>query len=67
MAKRTYFYKSSRLIKKGLVRLDKCHSANDLTEFAVRIDRRVLDCLVGLDEESTQVSESANLYELTTN
>ena len=28
----------------------------------VRLDRRVLDCLVGLEDESTEVAESASLY-----
>ena len=26
------------------------------------LDRRVLDCLVGLEDESTEVAESASLY-----
>ena len=64
--KRVYFYRSGTLVKKGLVRLStKAYSrgSDDLTDLKLTLDRRVLDCLVGLDNESEEVGgESANLY-----
>jgi SpoVK/Ycf46/Vps4 family AAA+-type ATPase len=64
--KRVYFYRSATLVKKGLVRLQaKSYSrgTDDLTDLRVLLDRRVLDCLVGLDRESEEVAgESTNLY-----
>ena len=64
--KRVYFYRSGTLVKKGLVRLaTKTYSrgGDDLTDHKLTLDRRVLDCLVGLDNESEEVGgESANLY-----
>ena len=48
-----YFYRSGTLVKKGLVRLaSKPYSrgGDDLTEMRLTLDRRVLDCLVGLDK-----------------
>ena len=64
--KRIYFYKSGALIRKGLIRLTgKTYSRgnDDLTDNRLTLDRRVLDCLVGLDRESEEVAgESANLY-----
>ena len=64
--KRPYFYRSGTLMKKGLVRIAaKAYSrgSDDLTDLRVTLDRRVLDCLVGLDKESEEVAgESANLY-----
>lgn len=64
VSKRVYFYKSARLVKKGLIRLnnDRYQSRDDLTDMLVKLDRRVLDCLVGLEDESTEVAESASLY-----
>jgi SpoVK/Ycf46/Vps4 family AAA+-type ATPase len=64
--KRIYFYKSGALVRKGLIRLTgKTYSRgnDDLTDNRITLDRRVLDCLVGLDRESEEVAgESANLY-----
>lgn len=57
--KRVYFYRSGRLVKKGLLRLNaKAYSrgGDDLTDQRVTLDRRVLDCLVGLDNESDEVA-----------
>ena len=64
VSRRTYFYKSARLVKKGLIRLnnDRYQARDDLTDMLVRLDRRVLDCLVGLEDESGEVAESASLY-----
>ena len=41
---------------------DRYQNRDDLTDSLVRLDRRVLDCLVGLEDESTEVAESASLY-----
>ena len=64
VSRRVYFYKSARLVRRGLVRLvsDRYQNRDDLTDCLVRLDRRVLDCLVGLEDESTEVAESASLY-----
>ena len=40
---------------------DRYQNRDDLTDSLVRLDRRVLDCLVGLEDESTEVAESASL------
>ena len=63
VACRTYFYKSSKLIRKGLVKPLVNYNTTDLTDQELILDRRVLDCIVGLDKESTEVSQGSNLYE----
>lgn len=63
VASRTYFYRSSTLIRKGLVKPLVNYNATDLTDQELILDRRVLDCIVGLDKESTEVSQGSNLYE----
>jgi len=60
---RTYFYRSSTLVKKGLVKPLVSFIATDLTDQELQLDRRVLDCIVGLDKESTEVSQGSHLYE----
>ena len=35
---------------------DRYQNRDDLTDSLVRLDRRVLDCLVGLEDESTEVA-----------
>lgn len=61
---RTYFYQSSKLIQKGLVRVRGACSigGSDLTDQELLLDRRVLDCIVGLDKESTEVVQGSHLY-----
>jgi SpoVK/Ycf46/Vps4 family AAA+-type ATPase len=63
VACRTYFYRSSKLIRKGLVKPLVNYNGTDLTDQELILDRRVLDCIVGLDKESTEVSQGSNLYE----
>jgi SpoVK/Ycf46/Vps4 family AAA+-type ATPase len=63
VAGRTYFYRSSKLVRKGLVRMFSTYSPSDLTEQGLQLDRRVLDCIVGLDKESTEVSQGSHLYD----
>lgn len=60
---RTYFYRSSKLVKKGLVRVCNTYGASDLTDQELQLDRRVLDCIVGLDKESTEVAQGSHLYD----
>ena len=63
VAARPYFYRSAKLIQKGLIRVCKTFGAMDLTDQELQLDRRVLDCIVGLDKESTEVVEGSHLYE----
>jgi hypothetical protein len=37
----------------------------DLTDTEVKLDRRVLDCIVGLDKEFSEISQGSHLYEPT--
>ena len=65
VAKRVYFYKSSRLLQKGLVNIVSDRSSSngsDLTQHTCSIDKRILDCIMGLDNESSEVAEGSNLY-----
>jgi hypothetical protein len=64
VSKRTYFYRSSTLLRKGLIKFrDVYRNPNDLTDTEVKLDRRVLDCIVGLDKESSEISHGSHLYE----
>lgn len=63
VAARPYFYRSAKVIQKGLVRVCKTYGAMDLTDQELQLDRRVLDCIVGLDKESTEVAEGSYLFE----
>lgn len=65
VAHRVYFYKSSRLLTRGLVKLHRgrWHStAGDLVDQRVELDRRVLDWVVGLDTEMNELVEGSDLY-----
>lgn len=64
VACRTYFYRSSTLVRKGLVKFVASYvTTTDLTDQELQLDRRVLDCIVGLDKESTEVSQGSHLFE----
>jgi len=63
VAARKFFYRSSKLVRKGLVNIVKTYRAADLTDMEVQLDRRVLDCIVGLDKESTEITVGSNLNE----
>jgi SpoVK/Ycf46/Vps4 family AAA+-type ATPase len=63
VAARPYFYRTATLIQKGLIRVCKTYGAMDLTDQELQLDRRVLDCIVGLDKESNEVVEGSHLYE----
>lgn len=65
VAHRVYFYKSSRLLTRGLVKLHRgrWHStAGDLVDQRIELDRRVLDWVVGLDTEMNELVEGSDLY-----
>ncbi|POM58519.1 AAA family ATPase [Phytophthora palmivora] len=65
VAHRVFFYKSSRLLTRGLVKLHRgrWHStAGDLVDQRVELDRRVLDWVVGLDTEMNELVEGSDLY-----
>lgn len=65
VAHRVFFYKSSRLLARGLVKLHRgrWHStAGDLVDQRVELDRRVLDWVVGLDTEMNELVEGSDLY-----
>lgn len=65
VAHRVYFYKSSRLLTRGLVKLQRgrWHStAGDLVDQRIELDRRVLDWVVGLDTEMNELVEGSDLY-----
>lgn len=63
VAARTHFYRTSKMIEKGLIRLTEGYGVSDLTDQEVQLDRRVLDCIVGLDKESTEVIQGSYLYD----
>lgn len=65
VAHRVYFYKSSRLLARGLVKLHRGRwhaTAGDLVDQRVELDRRVLDWVVGLDTEMNELVEGSDLY-----
>jgi hypothetical protein len=63
---RQYFYKNSRLLRTGIIRLSGMRGYSsgdeDLTAQAVTLDRRMLDWIVGLDTEINEIVEGTNLY-----
>ncbi|CAK4675475.1 hypothetical protein LEN26_006393 [Aphanomyces euteiches] len=65
VAHRVFFYKSARLLQKGLVKLNRGRwhsSGGDLVDQRVELDRRVLDWVVGLDTEINELVEGSDLY-----
>lgn len=59
---RKYFYKSAILVKEGILNLHGTDFAGDLTECTVEIDRRMLDFVVGLDTEFSEIVDGSHLY-----
>lgn len=63
---RTYFYKSSKLVARGLIKLRASLYARggggDLMEQHVELDRRILDWIVGLDAEMNELVDGSHLY-----
>ena len=64
VAHRVYFYKSSRLLRHGLIKIHRgrWHQGGDLVDQGVELDRRVLDDVVGLDTEVNELVEGSDLY-----
>ncbi|RQM21141.1 hypothetical protein B5M09_002439 [Aphanomyces astaci] len=60
VAHRVFFYKSARLLQRGLVKLNR--GGGDLVDQRVELDRRVLDWVVGLDTEINELVEGSDLY-----
>ncbi|CAK9251150.1 unnamed protein product, partial [Sphagnum jensenii] len=62
---RTYFYKSSRLVARGLIKMRTAsytRGGGDLMDQQVELDRRMLDWIVGLDTEMNELVEGSHLY-----
>ncbi|XP_024517371.1 uncharacterized protein LOC112341471 isoform X1 [Selaginella moellendorffii] len=62
---RTYFYKSSRLVSRGLIKLRNAvynRARCDLMDQQVELDRRMLDWIVGLDTEMNELVDGSYLY-----
>jgi hypothetical protein len=66
IARRTCFYKRSALVKHGIIKVTPTswtHSTTlDLVDNYVDMDRRILDKIVGLDTEISELMEASHLY-----
>ncbi|KAL3158741.1 hypothetical protein ABBQ32_011470 [Trebouxia sp. C0010 RCD-2024] len=62
ISSRKYFYKSGRLIKDGIITLSNTDFSRDIMDQGVDIDRRMLDFLVGLDTEFSDMVDGSHLY-----
>eukprot|EP01060_Flectonema_neradi_P030007 TRINITY_DN4270_c0_g1_i4.p1 TRINITY_DN4270_c0_g1~~TRINITY_DN4270_c0_g1_i4.p1 ORF type:complete len:964 (+),score=170.94 TRINITY_DN4270_c0_g1_i4:493-3384(+) len=61
--RRSVFYKAAPLLKDGLLTVtSKSYGASDLMECTVDIDRRMVDSLMGLDTEFSEIVEGSHLY-----
>jgi SpoVK/Ycf46/Vps4 family AAA+-type ATPase len=54
---RQYFYKSSHLVKMGIVQIRERQGGIDLTACGVSVDRRMLDWILGLETEISELVE----------
>lgn len=65
IARRTCFYKRSALVKHGIIKVTPTswtHSTTlDLVDNYVDMDRRILDKIVGLDTEISELMEASHL------
>eukprot|EP00040_Diaphanoeca_grandis_P018681 m.98246 g.98246 ORF g.98246 m.98246 type:complete len:1081 (+) comp27046_c0_seq1:117-3359(+) len=63
VSSRVYFYKSSKLLARGIIKMPSTRQMDvDLMQQTVVLDRRILDWVVGLDTEISEVVEGSNLY-----
>lgn len=62
MLARKYFYKTSRLIKEGILCISQNDFMEDLSHCSIDLDRRMFDFLVGLDTEFSEVVDGSHLY-----
>ncbi|KAL6053112.1 AAA domain-containing protein [Balamuthia mandrillaris] len=58
---RSYFYKNARLVREGIIRLSDTWD-RELMNTDVELDRRMLDFIVGLDSELSELVEGSHLY-----
>ena len=61
VARRKHFYKSGRLIQEGLIHVESS-LISQLSSQSVEIDRRIMDFIVGLDSEASDLVEGSHLY-----
>lgn len=55
---RRYFYRNAKLIREGIVRVqDRRFGKCDLNDCSIELDRRMLDYIVGLDTELSEMCE----------
>ena len=59
---RKYFYKSAVLVREGILVLHGDELGADLTQTLAEIDRRMLDFVVGLDTEFSELMDGSHLY-----
>ena len=59
---RRHFYKSAVLVREGILVLHGDELGADLTQTLAEIDRRMLDFVVGLDTEFSELMEGSHLY-----
>eukprot|EP00935_MAST-01C_sp_MAST-1C-sp1_P000007 g7.t1 len=59
---RRYFYKGASLVREGILNLQGAEFGGDLTECTAEVDRRMLDFVVGLDTEFSELIDGSHLY-----
>ena len=59
---RRYFYKTAVLVREGILVLHGDELGADLTQTLAEIDRRMLDFVVGLDTEFSELMDGSHLY-----
>ncbi|KAL1496903.1 hypothetical protein AB1Y20_014482 [Prymnesium parvum] len=64
---RCHFYKSAVLVREGILVLHGDELGADLTQTLAEIDRRMLDFVVGLDTEFSELMDGSHLYTPTVN
>jgi len=58
---RRYFYKCAKLVKEGIIRIENDWE-HELMNAEIELDRRMLDFIVGLDTEVSELVEGSHLY-----
>ena len=59
---RKHFYKSAVLVREGIIVLHGDELGADLSQTMAEIDRRMLDFVVGLDTEFSELMDGSHLY-----
>eukprot|EP01117_Protostelium_nocturnum_P002988 TRINITY_DN13919_c0_g1_i1.p1 TRINITY_DN13919_c0_g1~~TRINITY_DN13919_c0_g1_i1.p1 ORF type:complete len:1057 (+),score=459.92 TRINITY_DN13919_c0_g1_i1:75-3245(+) len=61
--KRKYFYKGSKMIKEGIIRISGGSALDDdLITAYLTVDRRMLEFVMGIDSEFSELVEGSHLY-----